>query len=538
MERRYANPENRMKKTNRYMFWGSFVITIINILTLCQTKDEFFFSIGKSAAYIIAAIAVVDLVIMGLAAYGRIMNPGKARIVILSLVTALHIVSNTLLDNSAVSCMIFAIAFVCALYYSKRFTIVYGIIALVYIIANRVMMIVMVDNADVMSNVYVIVLGVILFICVLCIGVMLEMYNNDIFGATEDANEEQAKLLEKIMEIAEIVKDSTLSAEEQMKKLEHSTEMVLNSMQEIAAGSASTSQSIESQTEMTQAIQQTITTTAQQSERMVQLSEEVQSSVKAGAQAVENLNKNADQIVKTNKMVVENMASLQEEAAMMKNFAQTIFEIADQTNLLALNASIESARAGEAGRGFAVVAEQIRILAEQSVAATESIEKLIENLNQETTATAEAINSSVEAMEEQLQAIGRVDESFTTVENRIEELGTNIDSINGMMQGMVDANNAIIESISQLSATSQEITASTENMTEIAVQNRENAKETQRILGVVAEKAVELNDCQKKGVVSEIDNASVTENVDMASELVESDADINEGDKEEENEEE
>ena len=60
----------------------------------------------------------------------------------------------------------------------------------------------------------------------------------------------------------------------------------------------------------------------------------------------------------------------------IRELSETILGISGQTNLLALNASIEAARAGEAGKGFAVVAEEIGVLAGNTNAAANEIQKM------------------------------------------------------------------------------------------------------------------------------------------------------------------
>jgi methyl-accepting chemotaxis protein len=62
--------------------------------------------------------------------------------------------------------------------------------------------------------------------------------------------------------------------------------------------------------------------------------------------------------------------------AMREQF-RTLEEVVDQGDLLALNAEIVSAQAGDAGKAFATVADDLRLLAEQSGAATREVASLL-----------------------------------------------------------------------------------------------------------------------------------------------------------------
>lgn len=89
----------------------------------------------------------------------------------------------------------------------------------------------------------------------------------------------------------------------------------------------------------------------------------------------------------------------------VSEFAQTIGSITAQTNLLALNASIEAARAGEHGKGFAVVAEEVRVLAEDSKTASESIKGIIGNIGELLEKVQDANKRNVTSIEEGLSQI-------------------------------------------------------------------------------------------------------------------------------------
>jgi methyl-accepting chemotaxis protein len=87
----------------------------------------------------------------------------------------------------------------------------------------------------------------------------------------------------------------------------------------------------------------------------------------------------------------EAIAGLNDGAGSVGAVVELIRDVAEQTNLLALNATIEAARAGPSGRGFAVVAGEIKSLAAQTAAATDSIADQILGMQQATEQAVAAI---------------------------------------------------------------------------------------------------------------------------------------------------
>lgn len=237
----------------------------------------------------------------------------------------------------------------------------------------------------------------------------------------------------------------------------------IQAFEQISDGARTTAESIQSQTMMTQNIADSLDTISLKTNDMLKSSSVTIKEVNEGNNYIHNLEDHAKDVEKINNDTVTLTEELSNNAAAVKDIISTILSISGQTNLLALNASIEAARAGEAGKGFAVVADEIRSLSEQTKNSAEEIGNTINILLNTIDKTSENISITIETVNKQNNLIKETGEKFQTIFNSTNELSEQISDISVEIDHCVNANSSVVDSISSLSATSEELSANSES---------------------------------------------------------------------------
>lgn len=358
-----------------------------------------------------------------------------------------------MLDHSS-SVYAYAIPLMAAsiIYLNVRF-LYYG--ATVTVVAAVIHLIIMYVTGKEDSSMMVfglLIIGIMIYV-VKNVSETLTQFNEENLKVQQDANDKMTLVADNLVKHFDTVRDKMTSLSDVI----HSNH---ESMTNIAESTGSTAEAIQEQAMMCNEIQKNTEAAEQETAKMIEKSNATMENVAEGARLVAGLKQQANNVEEASNVAAASTKQVNDRVEEVKGIVATILSISSQTNLLALNASIEAARAGEAGKGFAVVADEIRQLSEQTKDATNKITEIIKDLNTDAEKAMESMENSARSITEQNKMIDTTKDKFETIDAEMKSLLEVISSIEGVTKAIIESTNTISENISNLSATSEEIAAS------------------------------------------------------------------------------
>lgn len=296
---------------------------------------------------------------------------------------------------------------------------------------------------------------------------------------------------------ADKINDVAVNINSNIKELNCNIEDVAATTQELAASMEETAASAQEMSATSEEIETASRTIAQKSQEAALQVLEISKRAKDTKENVRLSQDKADAIGKEIEGKLQKALEQVQVVSQINELAESIMSITDQTNLLALNASIEAARAGEHGKGFAVVASEIRRLADQSKVEVENIQGIIGEVT-------EAVSNLSDNAGELLHYVGTdVSANFRSFSEVVDAYQNDAIYVDGL--------------ITDFSATSEELSASIENIMTAVNEVAKAATEGASGTGDIAQKIANITDksfeVMKQGEVNKQSSEKLTEEI-------------------------
>lgn len=240
-----------------------------------------------------------------------------------------------------------------------------------------------------------------------------------------------------------------------------------------------TTRTLDSVQEMTRSIQEVAFAARQAATVARTASSTAETGGMAMDRSVHNIVKLRETVAETAKKVKR----LGESSQQISKVVSLINQIALQTNLLAINAGIEAARAGEEGQGFAVVAEEVGELAARSAAATKEIEKIVENIQQETAEVVEAMELGTSQVVEGTHLVEDAKQSLSQILEVSRQIDDLVQSISSATVSQAETSQAVTELMKEMASVSERTASSTRAVSSSLQETVEIARELQASVG-------------------------------------------------------
>jgi len=465
---KYNDPVRRMKRVNRVYLLA--IIILFSVLIVYQAL------LGKGGVFPGSlrpySMAIMILAVLADAILYFRNKAGKILRICISIEAGIAYLFFALTTPGGFLGMSFVgVLGVSILYYDTTYYIATMLWCVIVYIAGQLARVNMgVVESDI-NGVCNVIMTFAVFVMLFIIERLSKMFNDHALGAVEEQSEVQ-------MQIMKVIKEETDSSTEMVNSLYSASGDIAKSMQNISDSTEKIVENITEQNYMTQSIQTAISNTQQYSSEMVAVASVSNEEIRTNQDMMGKLMEQSGQIAENNVLVTDAMEQLQDKVDKVASIANMILKISNQTTILAINASVESSRAGEAGKGFSVIAEQIRQLAEETKKSTESITNIVDDLNANAKTVVNAVGVSLKAADSQNQMIRTAADAFDELSGNMNVLIKNIQEIGNRIDNLSTANNQIVDNITQLSALSEEVSASAEETNHLTELNVNYARRT------------------------------------------------------------
>lgn len=479
---RYNDPIERIKRVNRVYLIA--IVLLFGVLMGYQSllvKEGMFPESLASGSRIVMLLA---LLIDGVMFFANKANR-YLRICITAEVGLAYLFFVLKTESSFLGMAFVGVLGVSVLYYDMLYYIgVMAFCVILYIVGQIARVNSGVVSAD-PNGICNVIMTFAVFVMLFVISWLSKMFNDHALGAVEEQSEVQRQIMK-------VIKKETNSSTEMVNSLYDASRNIAQSMQTISASTEKIVENITEQNYMTQNIQNAISTTQDYTAEMVSVATISNENIRTNQGMMETLKEQSQQIAVNNVVVTEAMGQLQDKVDKVASIARMILKISNETTILSLNASVESARAGEAGRGFSVIADQIRELAEETKEFTESITHIVEELNENAGTVVNAVGVSLNAADSQNQLIGATADAFDELSGHMNVLVNNVQEIGNRIDRLSTSNNQIVDSITQLTALSEEVSASAEQTNHLTGLNVNYSRQTWESIQKINESAALL----------------------------------------------